>query len=334
MKYWFAALVLLAGSATANAVAPEPPKPTDTLIINWLSDLDEARTKAHGAGKDLLVAFMISDANDWSQRLDAEIFSRPSFANKVNKRFVCVQVDFPKTYSLPDAQRRKNTALAKNWGVRSPPTLVLADSRGRPYAITGYRHIGATDYAHHLIALATIREQRDQYLAAAADASGTARAALLSNALRPIDEDLLLRHYAEELAELKKLDPENTTGLIGDIEFAPKFNALRERVLRLIRQKKDYAGALAAVDTFIEQSKPQGEHLQKTLFLKLPAYANNEQHNHAEILQLMNSIIAINPSSEQGTMAVDVRSRANALLENERRAMEAGETPPPARTPP
>lgn len=301
---------------TPTTTAPEP----ESIIINWLTDLDEARLLATAAGKDMLVAFVSTDSNTWSQRLDAEAFSRPAFAVSANKHFVCVMIDFPKTYSLPAEQSRKNAELRKDWGVRSYPTVVLADETGRPYAVTGYRNVGASDYAHHLENLRTLREQRDQYMAAAAHAAGIDRAILLAKSLRGIDEDVLLRHYGPELAELKSLDPGDSTGLIGDIEFTPKINALRERIIRLIRQQKNYQGALDAVDSFILQNAPAGEHLQKALFLKLHVYANNDVRNHTAILQLMDHIIAINPVSEQGMMAVDVRARANALLESTRKA--------------
>ncbi|MDR2844575.1 MAG: hypothetical protein LBV28_00575, partial [Puniceicoccales bacterium] len=273
------------------------------------------RPLARAAGKDILVAFVCLDSGVWSQRLYEQALSRPAFAADINKRFVCVMLDYPRTYTLPPAQHKKNTAMSKAWDVATNPIIILADATGRPYAVTGYRNIGATDYAQHLIALQAARLKRDQNLANAARATGQERAAALAQALRDIDENILLRHYGAELTELKKLDPDDATGLISDIEFTPKINALRARVTRLIRQQKDYQGALDAVDSFIEQNVPRREHLQRALFLKLLVYSHENVRNHAAAVELMDRIIAINPASEQGMMAVDARARANSLLE-------------------
>ncbi|MDR2862570.1 MAG: thioredoxin family protein [Puniceicoccales bacterium] len=304
---------------------PQSDPEADSLIINWLSDLGEARALARKAGKDILVAFVCLDGSAWSQRLYDQALSRPAFAAAINKHFVCAMIEFPRNYSLPPEQRKKNNALRNAWDVRTHPTVFLADSNGRPYAVTGYREVGAADYAHHLNTLRAIREKRDQYFASAAAISGQKRAVMIAQALHDIDENILLRHYSAELAELKRLDPQDTTGLIGDIEFTPKITSLRDRVIRLIRQQKDFQSALDAVDSFIEQESPSGEHLQKTLFLKLHVHAHNDVRDHAAIVQLMDSIIAVNPVSEQGRMAVDVRARANALLAVKSRKSETAQ---------
>ncbi|MDR2982452.1 MAG: thioredoxin family protein [Puniceicoccales bacterium] len=308
------------GLLNPTPVTPPQPVPAAapavSMVISWLTDMEDAKRQAAQSGKDILVAFVANDSFPWSQRLDADVFSRPAFAVIANKSFVFVMVDFPKTYSLTPEQAKKNTELRKNWGVRSFPTVILADAHGRPYAVTGYRNVGAADYARHLESLLQVREQRDQYFSAAYGTEGMSRAIMLSQGLRLMDEDVVLRHYKEELSELRYLDPMDATGLSGDIEFTPKLDSLREKVVRLIRQQKDYDGALKAVDDFIVYEAPIGEHLQKALFLKLNVYANPnpEVQDHGAVIKLMDQIIAINPLSEQGMMAVDVRARANALI--------------------
>jgi thioredoxin-related protein len=302
--------------ATPPAPPITAPAPAPALFIDWLENLDDARAQAAAEKKDILLVFTCTDSSVWGQRLDTEVFSRPSFAAAISGNFVCVFLDFPKNYTQPGPEHRKNETLRKAWGVTTFPTVFLADKTGRPYAVTGYRNISAANYAAHIETLRTIREHRDQKLAATAAAVTDAeRAATLSQALREIDENLLLRHYAKEIRELRRIDPKDSTGLIGDIEFAPKITRLRDRVARLIRQKKDYAGAVAAVDKFIEQTAPSGEHLQKTLFLKLPAYANSEVRNHAAIPPLMDAIIAIAPESEEAKMAAEVRAQALSLMD-------------------
>jgi hypothetical protein len=328
------------GDAAPPQEPPPPPPAAETapaqpgtepafIIVEWETDMDEARALARSSGKDILAAFVCSDNSVWSGRLDSEVFSRPSFAAAVTKHFVCVLIDEPRTYPLSEEESRKNTALRRAWKVQTNPTVFLADATGRPYAVTGYRNISASAYANHLLELRAIRERRDRYFAAAKSAaSGGERVAMLSRALREMDDAILLQHYNAELLELRKLDPGDSTGLIGDIEFTPKITRLRNHVLRLVRQKK-HRDALNAVDEFVARSSPTGEHLQKVFFLKLPVYAAPDLRDHEAILRLMDAIIAINAESEQGKQAVEVRATARALLETRKKNAAKEKTAPP-----
>ncbi|MDR1497246.1 MAG: thioredoxin family protein [Puniceicoccales bacterium] len=325
---------------------------TTFVVIDWLTDMEEARALASQTGRDILVAFVGSDHSIWSGRLETEVFSHPAFVASVNKHFVCVLIDDPRTYRLPEDEERKNTALRQAWRVQTNPTVFLADETGRPYAVTGYRSISAPEYANHLLTLRTIHEQRDRFFASAkAAGSDTERAVMFSRALREMDETIVRFHYRNELMELRKIDPKDSTGLIGDIEFVPRITQLRNHVLRLVRQKK-YQNATDAVDTFIRRNAPSGEHLQRVLFLKLPVHAAFGVRDHEAILRLMDTIIAINAETEHGKMAVEVKANANALIETERKKAvnekaarkgkeksppkETSKSPvkPPAKTPP
>jgi protein disulfide-isomerase len=335
-----AALWGAGGTAAPPQESKPPPPAAETapgqpgtepafIIVEWVTDMDEARTLARSSGKDILVAFVCSDSSVWSGRLDSEVFSRPAFAACVTKHFVCVLIDEPRTYQLSEEENRKNTALRRAWKVQSYPTVFLADGTGRPYAVTGYRNISATAYANLLLELRAIRERRDRYFAAAkAAAAGNERVAMLSRALREMDDAILLQHYHAELLELRKLDPSDSTGLISDIEFTPKITRLRNHVLRLVRQKK-HRDALNAVDEFVARNSPTGEHLQKVLFLKLPVYAASDMRDHEAVLRLMDAIIAINAKTEQGRQAVEVSATARALIEARKKDAAKGKTAPP-----
>ncbi|MDR1817886.1 MAG: thioredoxin family protein [Puniceicoccales bacterium] len=317
----------------AAAPAPAPPAPApdaplesylpaaeSTVLVDWFADFDAAAKSAAAAKRDILVAFMGVDSGVWSHRLDTEVFSHPAFAAAVAGKFICVFLDFPRTYRLPDKERAANEALRRRWDVGTLPTLILADSSGRPYAITGYRQTDAAAYAAHLLALQSARERRDQFFAAAAAAGTDAEhAAQLANGLREMDEQILQRHYRAELATLKRVDPQDSTGLLADLDFVPKIKALRNEVFRQIRQRKNSAAALDAVDKFIAKNAPTGEHLQRTLFLKLAVYGGGGSRDHAAVLRLMNQIIALGQGTEQGRMAAEVRARARALLDAEQK---------------
>ncbi|MDR2512816.1 MAG: thioredoxin family protein [Puniceicoccales bacterium] len=287
---------------------PSPP------FIHWHSNLKTAKAKARAEGKDILVVFLCSDGSIWSQNLDTEVFTRPEFVVNAAKLFVFVWVNFPRTYSLSSEEKKRNEALRKAWDVRTYPTVILADKDGRPFAATGYRNVSAADYAKHLSTLQAIRERRDLRLSTAELLSTEAEQAReLSLALQDIEVNILLRHYTAEIAKLRKLDPQGSTGLLHDIALFPKINRLRDYVLQLVRQKRDYEKASQAVDKFIAETPLYGEHLQKVLFLKLPTCANNDICNYEAVIKLMEKIIKIDPNTEHGKMATEVLQHTKAL---------------------
>lgn len=299
----------------------------ESVVINWQVSMMEARELAEEEGKDILVVFLEGKNSSWSRRIELEVLDRPAFAVIANKAFVFLRVD-PTERHEDDARTLEQRNLCETWNIRTFPTVVLADRAGRPYAITGYRNLGAAEYARHLGALQEIREKRDQYVEAADNDPGM-RAIFLAQALRVLDEELVVRHYERELQELRELDPTDATGLAADIIFSPKLDALRASVRWSITEDRDFRAALQMVDEFVAAEIPTNEHLQKVLFLKLNVYGHRKVHDHQAIVKLMDQIIAINPLSEQGMQAMDVRARAQALLAGDRahpRADSAGVT--------
>ena len=51
---------------------------------------------------------------------------------------------------LSDAVKKQNTELAKKYGVRGYPTVLLVDSGGKVLLKTGYRPGGPAKYITHL----------------------------------------------------------------------------------------------------------------------------------------------------------------------------------------
>ncbi len=288
----------------------------ESVVINWQTSMAEARELAQEEEKDILVVFLEGKNSSWSRRIELEVLDRPAFAVIANKSFVFLRVD-PTERHEDDARAREQRELCEKWNIRTFPTVVLADEAGRPYALTGYRNLGAAEYARHLGALQEIREKRDQYMEAADNDPGM-RAVFMAQALRMLDEELVVRHYERELKELRELDPTDATGVAADIIFSPKLDALRASVRWSITEDRDFRAALQMVDEFVAAENPANEHLQKVLFLKLNVYGNKKVHDHQAVVNLMDQIIAINPLSEQGMQAMDVRARALALLAGDR----------------
>jgi protein disulfide-isomerase len=105
----------------------------------WLTDFPKAQEEARTNHKLLLLNFTGSDWCGWCKRLEAEVFSKPEFAEYAKQHLVLVTVDFPRAKPLGDEVRRQNRALAEKYGVEGFPTIVLLNGEGKPVGALGYQ---------------------------------------------------------------------------------------------------------------------------------------------------------------------------------------------------
>ena len=124
----------------------------------WLTDLDEAKAQAKAEKKAILIDFTGSDWCHWCILLKKEVFGKDEFTKAASKDFVLVELDFPRKSDQSAEVQKKNKALAKSYGIRGYPTIVLTDDRGKEFARTGYKEGGVNPYLKHLAALL---ERRD-----------------------------------------------------------------------------------------------------------------------------------------------------------------------------
>jgi hypothetical protein len=213
----------------AKAAAPPPAAVPDPPYFAWTQDFDQACRQARQEHKDVLVLFTGSDWCPFCIRLADDCLRHAEFDGWLRERFVPVYVDFPRQ---PAAQARVRDA-ARNARLRDErfakqfqghPTLVLADSAGRPYGLTsGYG--GPPDAVRtELEKMRQDREQRDKLFAAVERAAGADKLSAVREAvvcLRKLDfkYDMALeldRHYGpllgEWLALARRLDPRNEQG--------------------------------------------------------------------------------------------------------------------------
>lgn len=118
--------------------------------LAWETDFKAAQAKATASGKPMLLDFTGSDWCGWCIRLDKEVFSQPEFAAFASEALVLVELDFPRGKSQPEAIKKQNEALAKQYGVRGFPTIILLSPDGKLLAETGYQKGGAAKYVAHL----------------------------------------------------------------------------------------------------------------------------------------------------------------------------------------
>ncbi len=116
----------------------------------WLTDFEEAQRAARDAGRPVLINFTGSDWCGWCVRLKNEVFSRAEFQRYAAANLVLLEIDFPRRIEVPEEVLEVRRALAREYGVRGYPTILLVDAEGEVLGRTGYRRGGASAYVEHL----------------------------------------------------------------------------------------------------------------------------------------------------------------------------------------
>lgn len=107
--------------------------------LDWQTDLPKAQAQAKTEKKLVMLDFTGSDWCGWCIKLNKEVFSKPEFVEYAKKNLVAVEVDFPNKKKLSAAQKQANDALAKKYGIKGYPTIIVLDSEGKKVGELGYK---------------------------------------------------------------------------------------------------------------------------------------------------------------------------------------------------
>ena len=83
-------------------------------------------------------------------RLQAEVFSKPEFAEYARQNLVLVELDFPRSKALSSEVRSQNAALAEKYGIDGFPTIVVLNADGKPVGMLGYVPGGPSAFIEEL----------------------------------------------------------------------------------------------------------------------------------------------------------------------------------------
>ncbi len=117
---------------------------------NWEDDYDKAAAAAKVSGKPILLDFTGSDWCGWCIKLDREVFSKKEFKDYAKDNLVLMVADFPRQKKLSAKTVKQNEELAKKYGVRGYPTILILSPDGTVVGKTGYQPGGAEAYVKHL----------------------------------------------------------------------------------------------------------------------------------------------------------------------------------------
>jgi protein disulfide-isomerase len=116
----------------------------------WMTDFEAAKVKAKAENKPMLLDFTGSDWCGWCIKLDKEVFGEAAFKDYAEAELVLVELDFPRGKKQSAELKAQNEALAKQYGVRGFPTILVLSPEGELIEKTGYQRGGPEAYVEHI----------------------------------------------------------------------------------------------------------------------------------------------------------------------------------------
>ncbi|CAA6676573.1 MULTISPECIES: thioredoxin family protein [unclassified Lentimonas] len=116
----------------------------------WMTDFDAAKAKAKAEDKPMLLDFTGSDWCGWCIKLDKEVFGEAAFKEYASSELVLVELDFPRGKEQSAELKAQNEKLAKQYGIRGFPTILVLSPDGELIEQTGYQRGGAEAYVEHI----------------------------------------------------------------------------------------------------------------------------------------------------------------------------------------
>ena len=119
---WLASFTVGVAALTATAFA--------TTLEGWSTDLEKALVKAKAENTSVLVEFTGSDWCPPCIAMRKNVFSKKEFVDAASKKFILVELDFPKG---DKAVKDKNQPLAEKYKIEGFPTVILFTPEGKEF---------------------------------------------------------------------------------------------------------------------------------------------------------------------------------------------------------
>ena len=113
---------------------------------DWLVDINQAYSISQKTGKPIMANFTGSDWCGWCHKLKREVFDQTEFKQWANENVVLLELDFPRSFKLPENIKQQNYSLSQTFKVTGYPTIwvfnLKKDDKNQ-YVIEG---LGKTGY--------------------------------------------------------------------------------------------------------------------------------------------------------------------------------------------
>lgn len=249
----------------------------------WMIDFEAAKKKAAEEKKNLLVNFTGSDWCGYCIQLDKEVFRKEAFLDGVKDKFVLVTIDFPEDETKVDEKTRaQNEKLQETYRIEGYPTILLADSAGRPFAFTGFEEGGAAKYLAHLDGLMAGKAAYDKAVAEAAGLEGMEKASRIGSGLDALEIPFvfLSSFYQDDIRLVESIDKDGTLPISRKLAIEKRFHELEAKVEGLIEEGK-VEEALSMVDAGMAEPGYDADKRQRMSFFKVVVYMENGKYDES-----------------------------------------------------
>lgn len=290
--------VAFAGVDEEGNSQAQAPAPAVAAKNGWTSDFNRAKARAVHTGADLMICFTVRDWSAVCRRFESDYLYQQEFINRAGKRFVLVHFDLSTEEEGTDGAQMRGKLEVGGF-----PTLVLTNSQGLPYAMTGFRPESVENYVEHIERLHDEHRERQQLLARAADAEGPARAVLLAQALPNLGEHRTAKFYGDMMREIIELDPNDESGKVDELKYEIADLAYVLEMRRLDGEFQ-WMKMVELTDKHIEEMNLTGSRKQAALMNRFDI--NRRQGDLRAMIKSLQEVLEVNPYNPHGRQASQI----------------------------
>lgn len=237
------------------------------------------------------------------------VFSKEAFVKAASEKFVLLGLDYPQKKEQSEALKAQNAMLSGKYGINAFPTVILCDSKGVPYAATGYQEGGPEEYMGSLTKMLANKKKRDDALAAASKLEGKDKAEALWAAIANLGPTVSAG-YEPILKDILAADPSDKDGKIASILLDAEFGSLKS-------DGSENAAAFKKLDALVAKMGLEGNAKQEMLADKKLGLLF-AQKNFKSMMVVLDEIIAIDPSSEIGNALTQAKPRLQQMIDEQK----------------
>ncbi len=255
----------------------------------WYSDLDDAKEAAKKQKKDIYLLFSGDDWTEASRPFKENIVLTKDFSKKYGKNYVFVNLDFSQSEyaktTIPEnaseeemkaavdikKSYEKKEVLARYYNVREWPCAYLVSKDGYVLAYIEFDAKPESSFEEYSAKMDESAEEAlktKSLIEKAQSSSGIEKAQAINELVVNTHHDhrFLLKDLIQEFIQL---DPQNSTGLLGDYEICNAYN----KSLEAFSEGKDPAEPFVQVsqkDSLSDLQKQEAMYMAAYVLVNLP----------------------------------------------------------------
>jgi thioredoxin-related protein len=116
--------------------------------LEWHTDLKTVVEISEKKDKPILMFFTGSDWCGWCKKLQAEVFYKEEFAEWAKENVVLLELDFPRSKTIPAETKQQNAMLQQEFQVGGYPTIWFVDVNSNEENKVEFNKLGKTGYVY------------------------------------------------------------------------------------------------------------------------------------------------------------------------------------------